>query len=404
MGVSISLVVASFIAGAAAAKLLHDSAPILAWLVAAGLCGGLFGLARLSTRGAPTRLGSWGLLALGNLMFCYLLILGGESIPRPATRDALGFITLVVILLGIVVAAVALPVLLIVAALRRQRGLDCPQGGLGTGPLLIASVPAVATFVLGLLLLAVTIWASPPQWRPAAMLALVLGSPALLLPFGASMYQRLLLRWEIEPPPSLSKGLEMLRERTEFVFARVLCLDASFGGGAVCQVVPHPRRSTLVISEAVPRGLTVEPLVALLAHEAAHLRLGHMWRKVAWGELGAVVAITTAVLAQVLIAPWVPRSLGVVGVLVVILPITILRGLYDTYVIRRHEADADAFAVHVAGASALLTALETLRPSGQLPGMVHNRWTTHSTWELRAARIRECEESLASRRYSRNPA
>lgn len=57
----------------------------------------------------------------------------------------------------------------------------------------------------------------------------------------------------------------------------------------------------------------------------------------------------------------------------------------------RYETEADEYAVDVAGADALLGSRESLSARG-IPGpRMHNRWTTHSTWERRVARIRECE-------------
>jgi Zn-dependent protease with chaperone function len=104
--------------------------------------------------------------------------------------------------------------------------------------------------------------------------------------------------------------------------------------------------------------------------------------------IAGVVGLTTAVVAQILIDPLLPRALELAGVLMVVLPIAILRGLYDTFVVRRHEAEADEFAVDVAGAPALLAALGVLDALGPGDALVHNRWTTHSTWERRTRRIR----------------
>jgi Zn-dependent protease with chaperone function len=133
---------------------------------------------------------------------------------------------------------------------------------------------------------------------------------------------------------------------------------------------------------------------SILAHEAAHVSLNHFRRKLAWGAIGTVAGLGIAVAGQMLISPFVPRSLELVGILVVALPLTVLRGLYDTFVVRRHEAEADEFAVDVAGAAPLVNALGVLGTYG-LP--THNGWTTHSTWERRTSWIRECEESRHSR-------
>ncbi len=61
---------------------------------------------------------------------------------------------------------------------------------------------------------------------------------------------------------------------------------------------------------------------------------------------------------------------------------------YDTFVTRRHEREADEYAARAAGAGALLRALEKLG-AGRSPIAIANRWTTHSTWEIRSRRLRD---------------
>jgi Zn-dependent protease with chaperone function len=121
--------------------------------------------------------------------------------------------------------------------------------------------------------------------------------------------------------------------------------------------------------------------------------LNHFRRKLAWGVVGGFVCLTIVVVAQMLVGPFVPRALQFAEVLGVLLPVVMLRGLYDTFVIRRHEAEADEFAVDAAGGQALIEALGVLKASGPGEALVHNRWTTRSTWERRAHRIQERERS-----------
>ena len=409
MGLAMTAVVAAMVAGAASAKLLFDAGPFVASTTAAGLCGGLFVLARLFARSAPTHFRFIGLLGLACLTFAYLLVLGGEATPRPVSRSAPAFLAVSVLLLGIVVVAVAVPAVLVAAALRRRGGETSPPSRWRAGPQLIATALGAATLVLGFALLAVVMWASPRPWRLAAVLLVVIGSPLLLVPFWAYTYERLLSWWEVTRlPDALLDGLETLRDRIGFTFDGILCLEATFGGGRVCQVVTRPGGSTLVVSEPLAAELTMEQLFAVLAHEAAHIRLHHLRRKLLWGTLAGAVAVSAAVAAQIAIAPFVPRSLDFAGVLVVVLPLGILRGLYDTFVVRRHEAEADEFAVEVAGAAPLLGALGVLGALGPSGALVHNRWTTHSTAERRASMIRACsrgpdslEHDYAGRPYGR---
>lgn len=70
-----------------------------------------------------------------------------------------------------------------------------------------------------------------------------------------------------------------------------------------------------------------------------------------------------------------------------------LRMLYDHVVTRRHEREADAFAVEVAGAPAMLDALQRLGGGGPPSALMYRRWTAHGTSEERLARIRELGDS-----------
>jgi Zn-dependent protease with chaperone function len=188
---------------------------------------------------------------------------------------------------------------------------------------------------------------------------------------------------------ALRDRLDELRDLATFEFDRVMCLRASFGDGKPCFVLLGGSHSTLVISERIVGVLTNEQLLAVLAHEAAHVVLKHGNRKLAWGALGAAACIGLTLAGQLALSGLIPRSVGVVRTLIVVVPIAMLRGLYDTFVTRRHEAEADAFAVGLVGATALLGALEGLRGPNAIEPPIHNRWTTHGTWQQRSARIRE---------------
>jgi Zn-dependent protease with chaperone function len=394
VGIIIAVTIAAMIGGAAAGQHLHDSTPALAWVTAGGLCGGLFGLGKLFARRGATRVRFLTLLALVFLTFSYLLVLGGESIPRASRRSTLEFISLIFALLGILAASIALPLVIVAAGLWQKHGPRSPGVVFNVGPGLIAVAVGTVTFTISLLSMAVAIRFSPPPARVGAILAIAFACPMLLPPVWASAYQRLLSRWETAAiPHSLLDGLRTLRVHTGFAFRRVQCLEAAFGG-RTCQVVTAPGRASLIISESIPRDLTSEQLLAVLAHEAAHVSFGHTWRKIAWGTIGTAVTIAMTVATGILIAPFVPRSMEFAGVLVAVLPITVVRRLYDTFVVRRHETEADEFAIDVAGATALLDALTALGGAGPTEALVPNRWTTHGSRERRLSRIHEREKSV----------
>jgi hypothetical protein len=130
VGFIITAVVAALVLGAAGASVLHDLSAPLAWVTASALCVALFVLAKLFGRRTWTSRHVVTLVVLGCLTFSYLLVLGGESTPRPDDRTALNFFALVVMLLGIGTAAAGLPVAILAAALWRGGAAELRQLGL----------------------------------------------------------------------------------------------------------------------------------------------------------------------------------------------------------------------------------------------------------------------------------
>jgi Zn-dependent protease with chaperone function len=383
------------LAGAVAAKVAFDWSASAAWATGLAICVVLFLIARLAARTPLTGAGFLLLLTLGCLAFAYLLVLAGESLPRPRGRDPIGLFVMMAVLLTAIVTALVVPLSLIVLALRGGAADGRPAVPLRL--LLEPLVPALAIFLVLMLLFGTALSLTPRAWRSTAMLTVLFGGPILVLPLWTFLHRRRLRRWQIaDVPPGLADGLDRLRERTGGVFDEVMCLDGRLSQGRECLVLLGPRRACLVISNAILDIVSPEQLFALLAHEAAHVRLHHLRRKLAWGAAASAVALGSAVGLQLLAAPLVPRGAGFAGVLAVILPVTLLRHLYDTYVVRRHEAEADRYAVGLAGSDALLGALAALG-AGATPAHVHNRWTTHGTWEQRVAGIRDAANAGSAR-------
>jgi Zn-dependent protease with chaperone function len=107
-----------------------------------------------------------------------------------------------------------------------------------------------------------------------------------------------------------------------------------------------------------------------------------------WTAVLGAGTVAGAAALFTLVAPLFSRTLQPVASSVAIFPVLVARTLYEAFVSRRHEAEADRFAVEIAGADALLGALEAIQRTGPAPAIMANRWTTHGTWEVRAARIR----------------
>jgi Zn-dependent protease with chaperone function len=245
--------------------------------------------------------------------------------------------------------------------------------------------------VVGLLMLFALVLLVPRgAWQIVASLALALALPTALRTPWIVIYRRLLTtHWGTREPLALRQGLETLRGLTGLEFDHVLCLQSTFGNGKSCFVLLGARQSTLVISEQVVQTLSAEQLLAVLAHEAAHVALNHGNRMLTWGVPAAAIGIALTFAWQMATRTLVPASFRVVGFVAALLVVQVFRRVYDYYVTRRHEAEADDFATGLVGAAAMLGALEALGGKGPAAAHVHNRWTTHGTWERRSARIRD---------------
>jgi STE24 endopeptidase len=375
--------------GAGGTKYVHDREAVLGWMAVVFVTAFLYPLAKRMF-GAPSG------LRLVLLATAYGLATGGwmllvvEVYPaRP--NEQLAAVGAVLGLICCLVGAVLTPLLVVMLPLR----LNYQTASLSSALVLLRMAMWVLVLLVNLGLLGVALVLVPPGvWRVAIVLAIVLALPLLSTAAWGSCYSRILARWHL---PDMSKALrtalDELHARADFRFQHVLCLQKDFGGGLVCEVVDGFRGSTLVISSAIPDRLDKPELVALLAHEAAHVCLNHSRRKLVSGSVAVLVCVAAGTAIGVPLAAVIPGSFGFVPGLVTALILVNGRGLYTALVTRRHEFEADDFAAQVAGAESLLGALESLNFTESRTVTVHNRWTTHGTWEVRSARLRQMRTS-----------
>jgi Zn-dependent protease with chaperone function len=142
------------------------------------------------------------------------------------------------------------------------------------------------------------------------------------------------------------------------------------------------------MSERIAERLSADQLLAVVAHEAAHVLLRHGPRKVAWAVGVLITWIAASISAGLVIDRLLPAWAGFARFLFVCIPLGFARQFYELHVTRRHEAEADDFAIDVAGPDATLGALEAITDVRLHAALLHNRWTTHGTWERRTGRIR----------------
>jgi Zn-dependent protease with chaperone function len=387
-GVGVAAVLAACLLGALAATLLARQALSMAALPGAALivCSVLALRVGWKTAG---RYSALGLVGLTCFSWCYLLVLALESAGRAMRAHLVPFQLGILLMLGMValflVAPVAIPAFLVRRA--RRRGVsDLPD----MTPHMLGTCIGAAFVIFGFVLVFGTAVLSPKGAWPAVNSVLMsLALPVLFRPLWILSYGAILTRWQTREPAPLQERLAELRDLARFEFDRVMCLRASFGNGRPCFVILGSRRSTLVISERIVSALTSGQLLAVLAHEAAHVVMNHGNRRLAWTALGGAVYVGVVMATTVVTIGIMPPSFGFMRITIVVMPMLFLRGLYENFVTRRHEAEADKFAAMLVGATAMIGALEALRGPNAIHAHTHNRWTTHGTWERRSARIRK---------------
>ncbi len=396
VGLQIFVTFAACAAGFTAGLLLPTGIPGL--LAAAFACLVLFFVARISADVEPSVTRDAVLVAGWAFTMALLLVtVGGAVRPRRVRHDVAGALGALLGIFGVLAVALLAPSAAVAAGFRRAGAgeradgvLTAPRKPAGAlMPLLLGAATAGIMLVLFVLVLSIR----SSAWHLTGLVAFVVLSPPAVMLLGARVYRTILARHGVETPVALREGLAAVSEYTGVSFGRVLCVDPEYAFGRLCLVLGASRRPTLVISANLVEALAPGQLLALLAHEAAHVRYRHIARKVGWAMLLTVVAIAGTIALFLLIDPLFSQRFRLVANLLALAPVMVLRNLYEARVTRRHEAEADGFAVRVAGAGALLTGLEVIQARGPTAAVVHNRWTTHSTWDVRAARIRELQKA-----------
>jgi STE24 endopeptidase len=161
------------------------------------------------------------------------------------------------------------------------------------------------------------------------------------------------------------------------------------------------RAKRIVFFDTLLARLAPDEIEAVLAHELGHFRLHHVMKRMAWSAGMALVFL--ALLAMLASAPWfyeglgVPVSLERPGIALLLfflaLPVfTFMLGPLSSLYSRRHEFEADAFAVRNASADALVHALVKLyedNASTLTPDPIYSAvYDSHPPATLRIARLR----------------
>jgi STE24 endopeptidase len=200
--------------------------------------------------------------------------------------------------------------------------------------------------------------------------------------------------------PSLAQRIESLLKRCGFRASGLYVMDGSkrsSHGNAYFTGFGAAKR--IVFFDTLLSRLAPPEVEAVLAHELAHYRLHHVWKRIA--VLFAASAVFLWVLGQLIERPWFYEGLGVAHpstaaallLFLLVAPVFtfFLQPLSSLYS-RRHEFEADAYAARHAEASELVRALVKLYQDNAAtltPDPVHSAfYDSHPPAALRIARLK----------------
>jgi len=254
--------------------------------------------------------------------------------------------------------------------------------------------------LLGGPLLALILWVvqrfGPDAW-PWAWLGLTLWTLALQL-VAPRWILPLYLRFEPLPAGDLRERLTACAARAGFPLADVSVVDGSRRSAhANAFFIGFGRTRRVALYDTLVERHPVEELEGVLAHEIGHYKLGHVPRGIALSLATSAVWLWAFALASEstslhecfgLAQPSAHTALVLLAL--VAAPIQLVLGVAESWISRRHEYQADAFAARTTGApQALADALLRLASTSLAPPAPHGLHTAlHASHPPLAERVR----------------
>jgi STE24 endopeptidase len=263
----------------------------------------------------------------------------------------------------------------------------------------------VLASVLGLPLLAAVIGlmreAGPYWWLYAWLLWI--GFNALVLVIYPTVIAPLFNKFEPLKDSALAQRITELLARTGFSSKGVFVMDGSrrsAHGNAYFTGLGRAKR--IVFFDTLVERLQPAEIEAVLAHELGHFKLKHIAKRLVFSFLASLVFL--ALLGWVAEQPWFYTGLGVTPALdggnqgvalvlfMLVLPVfTFVFAPLASYLSRRHEFEADAYAARHAKAKDLVNALVKLyedNASTLTPDPIHSAfYDSHPPASLRVERL-----------------
>lgn len=211
-----------------------------------------------------------------------------------------------------------------------------------------------------------------PLWSAA-----VIGASLAAGLLGALLVTTLLRRWSTVVPDDTRRLIDRVADLTGVRFSGIAYFDERFARRPIMEVRMGWMGHLLFLNRTAIEPLTPDELLAILAHEAAHVRLRHLLKEVVCAAclswvvmqglrpvMGLLFASSTIVALNVLIA--------------LSVALTVCRNALR----RRWEREADDYAASIAGAPAVASALMKLPAIDVL-------WGTHDNRDVRVRRLEQ---------------
>jgi STE24 endopeptidase len=228
-------------------------------------------------------------------------------------------------------------------------------------------------------------------WLGFNLLAMLL-YPTLIAP--------LFNKFSALPDGTLKTRIEELLGRCGFTSAGLFVMDGSkrsAHGNAYFTGLGRAKR--IVFFDTLIDKLSPAEVEAVLAHELGHFKRRHVWKRI--GAMAAVSLALLWLLGQLIAEPWFYQGLGVATpgtAMALILFAQVLPAFLfplspvASQLSRRHEYEADAYAARQANASDLVSALVSLyrdNATTLTPDPIHSLfYDSHPPASLRVARLR----------------
>lgn len=177
----------------------------------------------------------------------------------------------------------------------------------------------------------------------------------------------LFLRFDPLPEGGLRTAIERWAARAEVTLEGLFVVDGSRRSARTNAFVTGIGGATrIALFDTLIARMKASEVVAVLAHEVGHRRLGHLRKGLVMGiiESGAMLFLFARVLEQddlfhaFGVTPSVFAGLAIFGLL--LRPLELTLGVASNALSRRFEFEADAFAAESAGAESMVGALEAL--------------------------------------------